>query len=197
MKKKRYAINDVFPALFDATRLDFTRCIRAITHERDIHFAGEVPYFSIGIPISAQDYLTSTVVRVKRVFIDALQQHASSHIDQRRNRCNRSRFPVIYSRRLVRNRSTKVDPSAGRMHRWRWWERYILHFHFRITSCTRSRSFFLLHFFSSFSFRASFDNRGKENFLPFLVQSHTGNDYINAIAKPFAFSEKVSREVQL
>lgn len=52
-------------------------------------------------------------------------------------------------------------------------------------------------FFSSFSFRASFDNRGKENFLPFLVQSHTGNDYINAIAKPFAFSEKVSREVQL
>lgn len=130
--------------------LDFTRCIRAITHERDIHFAGEVPYFSIGIPISAQDYLTSTVVRVKRVFIDALQQHASSHIDQRRNRCNRSRFPVIYSRRLVRNRSTKVDPSAGRMHRWQWWERYILHFHFRITSCTRSRSFSLLHFFFFF-----------------------------------------------
>ena len=73
--------------------LDFTRCIRAITHEsapRDIHLAGEAPYLSIGIPISAQHYLTSRpplhaiITRAKRLFslppsIDALSTHTHTN----------------------------------------------------------------------------------------------------------------------
>lgn len=139
--------------------------------------------------------------------------YASSRIDQRRNRCNRSEQPISSdlfeaARQKSSGGSTKVDPFAGRMNApvavvmRTVYPEGIPHFHFRITSCTRSpREIFLLHILFLhgltrfihflFSFRASLIDKFSSFPRARGLESHTGNDYINAIAKA-QFSQRIT-----